>query len=190
VKGFLKSNMVLVITIFILLTAVALFSGNVVSTHAASTKPRISLYRPSTMSHTLARPKARPGEQSSPGTGRGQLLWRYQTGSNVDSSPAVVNGVVYEGSDDGYVYTLKASNGTLLWLYQTGSPVDASPKVVKGVVYIGSGDTYMYALKASNGTVLWRYQMGLGFGPYSRAAVVNGVVYVGSDDGYVYALTA
>ena len=48
------------------------------------------------------------------------------------------------------------------------------------------------ALKASNGTVLWRYQMGLGFGPYSRAAVVNGVVYVGSEDGYgyVYALTA
>ena len=28
------------------------------------------------------------------------LLWQYATGSKVDSSPAVVNGIVYVGSDD------------------------------------------------------------------------------------------
>jgi outer membrane protein assembly factor BamB len=38
----------------------------------------------------------------------GTLLWRYSTGSYVVSSPAVVNGVVYVGADDSYVYALNA----------------------------------------------------------------------------------
>jgi len=34
----------------------------------------------------------------------GTKLWSYTTGSVVFSSPAVANGVVYVGSDDGNVY--------------------------------------------------------------------------------------
>ena len=34
----------------------------------------------------------------------GAKLWSYATGSYVESSPAVANGVVYVGSDDGSVY--------------------------------------------------------------------------------------
>ena len=41
----------------------------------------------------------------------GDLLWRYETGSYVYSSPAVVNGVVYVGSADNHVYALDASTG-------------------------------------------------------------------------------
>ena len=38
------------------------------------------------------------------------MLWSYRhTGGAVWSSPAVVDGVVYIGSKDGYVYALKAS---------------------------------------------------------------------------------
>ena len=37
------------------------------------------------------------------------LLWSHTTGGDVESSPAVVNGVVYIGSDDGYVYALGGS---------------------------------------------------------------------------------
>ena len=40
----------------------------------------------------------------------GDLLWRYQTGDDVSSSPAVVGGVVYVGSDDGYVYAIAAGH--------------------------------------------------------------------------------
>ena len=39
----------------------------------------------------------------------------------VHSSPAVANGVVYVGSDDGNVYALNASTGAKLWSYTTGS---------------------------------------------------------------------
>src|ERR1700690_4310445 len=42
-----------------------------------------------------------------------RLKWRYKTVGNVDSSPAVVNGVVYVGGGED-VYALKASTGALL----------------------------------------------------------------------------
>jgi putative pyrroloquinoline-quinone-binding quinoprotein len=42
------------------------------------------------------------------------LLWSYQTGGLVTSSPAVANGVVYVGSWDKNVYALNANTGDLL----------------------------------------------------------------------------
>ncbi len=49
----------------------------------------------------------------------GALLWKYTTGWQVVSSPAVANGVVYVGSNDDNVYALNASTGALLWKYTT-----------------------------------------------------------------------
>ena len=61
-----------------------------------------------------------------------QLLWNYTTGNSIAySSPAVVNGVVYVGSNDHYVYALNAATGTYIWSYKTGGSVDSSPAVVK-----------------------------------------------------------
>src|SRR5579871_6060192 len=52
-----------------------------------------------------------------------QLKWKYTTGPypGVVSSPAVVNGVVYVGSEDKNVYALDANTGTKLWNYTTGA---------------------------------------------------------------------
>jgi hypothetical protein len=36
-------------------------------------------------------------------------MWSYKTGAAVWSSPAIVNGTLYVGSDDGYVYALGQS---------------------------------------------------------------------------------
>lgn len=119
------------------------------------------------------------------------LIWDFTTGSagnQFDPSPAVVNGVVYVGSDDHNVYALNATNGVELWAYATGSDVRSSPAVVGGVVYVGSFDDNVYALDASNGVKLWNYSTGGCV--YSSPAVANGVVYVGSEDGYLYALNA
>ena len=114
------------------------------------------------------------------------LRWRYETGDDVRSSPAVVDGVVYVGSYDDYVYALDADSGQLRWRYETGFPVSSSPAVVDGVVYVGSGDKYVYALDADSGQLRWRYETG--HGVFSSPAVVDGVVYVGSNDNYVYAV--
>ena len=101
-KDILKSNRVAVGTLLLLLTAVACFSGTITAAHAAWAASRVS-------QHGLASPPARLGQRASPATGGGKLRWRYQIGgSNVESSPAVVNGVVYVGSFDGYLYALTA----------------------------------------------------------------------------------
>ena len=76
----------------------------------------------------------------------GDLRWRYLTGGSVFSSPAVADGVVYVGSDDGYVYTVDASSGDLRWRYETKGGVFSSPAVAGGVVYVGSRDGYVYAI--------------------------------------------
>jgi outer membrane protein assembly factor BamB len=114
------------------------------------------------------------------------VLWNYTAAGSVTySSPAIVNGAVYFGSDGGNVYALNASNGALLWSYANSGAVQSSPAVANGVVYIGSDDNNLYALNATTGAPLWSYTTG---GPVeSSPAVANGVVYVGSDDGNVYA---
>jgi outer membrane protein assembly factor BamB len=114
--------------------------------------------------------------------------WRFTTRGPVESSPAVVNGVVYVGSWDNNVYAIDATNGAQLWSFATGDPVYSSPAVVNVVVYVGSNDHNVYALNATNGAQLWKYTTASWV--ESSPAVVNGVVYVGGNDSNVYALNA
>ena len=111
----------------------------------------------------------------------GDLLWRYETGGGVSSSPTLTGGVVYVGSSDGYLYALDAACGDLLWKYRMTSlhgGVFSSPTVSDGIVYVGSGDGYLYALDAATGGLLWRDNPA--FSTQSSPTVSNGVVYVGS----------
>jgi uncharacterized repeat protein (TIGR01451 family) len=120
------------------------------------------------------------------------LKWTYASGAFVESSPAVVNGVVYIGSDDGNLYALNASTGEKLWSFSTGSvqPILDAPAVADGVVYIGSYDGIFYALDAKTGKQLWSFVTGSNpvVGP---PTVVDGVVYVsGGVPETLYALNA
>ncbi len=114
--------------------------------------------------------------------------WRFSTGGGVWSSPAVVNGVVYIGSDDKNLYAVDAVTGKEQWRFSTGGGVWSSPAVVNGVVYIGSDDKNLYAVDAVTGKEQWRFSTGGGV--WSSPAVVNGVVYIGSDDKNLYAVDA
>ena len=113
------------------------------------------------------------------------------------SSPAVANGAVYIGANDGTVYSLNATTGAKIWNYNTNMEVgnqlttysvESSPTDVNGVVYVGSDNGNVYALNATNGGKLWSYTADSGF--TSCPAIANGVVYIGSDDHDVYALNA
>jgi hypothetical protein len=77
----------------------------------------------------------------------GAKLWSYTTGSVVNSSPAVANGVGYVSTGGGNVYALNASTGALLWSYATGALSTLSPTIVDGVVYIPAGfSVYAFGL--------------------------------------------
>ena len=118
--------------------------------------------------------------------------WSYHTGRIDGSSAAVVNGVVYVGSDDfisastGKFYAFNAKTGKLLWSFTTaGTPGDSSPAVANGVVYIGVRDTadpdgihgHLYALHARTGRLLWSDASDQAVG---TPTVANKVVYVGA----------
>jgi len=78
----------------------------------------------------------------------GSKLWSYPTGSQIESSPVVANGVVYFGSDDNNVYALNAQTGATVWTFGTGGLVDSSPTIANDVVYVGSNDDKVYAFGA------------------------------------------
>ena len=61
-----------------------------------------------------------------PNTNR--LLWSYATLGAVESSPTVVNGKVYVGSDDGNAYCLNASTGAKIWNCTIGSAKEVLDK--------------------------------------------------------------
>jgi outer membrane protein assembly factor BamB len=136
------------------------------------------------------------------------VAWTGATGGAIYySSPAVANGVVYVGSEDGRLYAYAvgcASGGTCdpLWTGAiTGSYMASSPAVATGVVYVGSQDGKLYAFDAAGGaanctgsapartcTPLWTATTGTPI--YSSLTVANGVLYVGSNDHNLYAFDA
>ncbi len=117
----------------------------------------------------------------------GNIIWRFQTGSDVYSSAAIVNGKVYIGSNDGRMYCLPEDdpngNGVIAgneihWSYVTGGSVESSPTVSGGKVYFGSNDDYLYCLDAITGGLVWRRNMGEN--TVSSPAVVDDRVYTGA----------
>ena len=120
----------------------------------------------------------RTGVNPGPGVERSPtLLWRFRSRAPVESSPAVVEGTVYVGSFDDYVYALDAATGEGIWRFQTSGSVSSSPAVVEGAVYIGAYPGRVYALDAATGEERWRFEMDDYVG--SSPAVVDGVVYIG-----------
>ena len=116
-------------------------------------------------------------------------LWAFETGDSVSSSPTVVDGTVFVGSDDNNVYALDANTGDKKWAFETGDWVQSSPTVVDETVYIGSRDQNVYALDANSGEKKWAFDTGNWVLP-SSPSVMDGTVYVGNRDGNVYALDA
>ena len=138
-------------------------------------------------------------------TGTGQsgptnltLRWKFTTGGGVISSPTVVDGKAYMGSQDKNIYCVDAGSGGLLWNFTTGFGIKSSPAVADGKVYIGPDDGYVYCLDAKNGSLVWKTPAG-GYIPAhfdsvarlsSSPTIVGGRVYVGSLDNNTYCLDA
>jgi outer membrane protein assembly factor BamB len=128
-----------------------------------------------------------------------QPIWTA-TLSGTESSPVVVNGILYVGAFDGNMYAFKAAGcGSPvcqpIWRGRTGGYIESSPAVSGGVVYVGSSDHLLYAFNAkgcpfSTCPPKWVGQVG-GSIFASSPTISNGVVYVGSfEDGKLNAFNA
>ncbi len=127
---------------------------------------------------------------------RGKILWRFRTGA-VESSPLLVNGILYFGSWDHRVYALDVRRRTrprLRWSFDTGDEVDSSPAYANGTIFFGTNGGNVYALDARTGRERWRSSAYSRFGRreyfYATPAVAFGRVYIGNTDGTLYAFGA
>jgi len=91
----------------------------------------------------------------------GVHLWEFAGAeSGYDTNPLVVNGRVFAGNRDGYMYAIGAhgtsNQGRLIWKYKTGGPIHLSAAYKDGVIYFAANDNYAYALRADTGALVWK----------------------------------
>ena len=97
----------------------------------------------------------------------GKVRWRVTIGPT-ESSPLVVDGVVYVGDWTGKVYALTASTGTTRWTFQTGDKVKGAISYAGGRVFFGSYDHHVYAVNARTGKLFWSASAQQRLGPRGR----------------------
>ncbi len=107
----------------------------------------------------------------------GQEKWSADLGRHVFSTPAVVDGLVFQADNSRFVYCFDAVTGALQWRHEARGEFWASPFVADGKVYIGSrrGDFWVFAASRER-NVLAEIDFGA---PISATAVAaNRTLYV------------
>lgn len=133
----------------------------------------------------------------------GAERWRYETeGVSFDSgefgfdrrsiiaSPAVVDGTVYVGSRDGYMYALEQATGVRKWrISHQVSWAMSSPSVLGEALFSGTSDgDFVHRVDVGTGEEVWRF-VAEGF-TWSSPALVGSTVYIGDDGGNLHAVDA
>ncbi|MCW4007592.1 MAG: PQQ-binding-like beta-propeller repeat protein [Candidatus Bathyarchaeota archaeon] len=109
----------------------------------------------------------------------GAIMWSYPVeGKGSISSPAIADGKVFFGFDNGHIYALDAYTGALIWEYRTGGAVRSSPAISEGLLFVGSNDGYLYAIgrQPETGTVSIGLQYLIALG-VSGVLAVAGVLF-------------
>jgi outer membrane protein assembly factor BamB len=125
----------------------------------------------------------------------GKELWRFRGSGPSESSPLVVEGLLYFGSWDGRVYALDLKTRKLRWSTPTDGEVHTSPAYAGGTVYVGTNGGSIYALDARTGSVEWQSRSYSHFPGgreyfYATPTLAYGRVYAANTDGWVYSYGA
>lgn len=106
----------------------------------------------------------------------GKERWSFFTGGPIRLAPTVWKDRVFAGSDDGFVYCLKASDGELIWAKRGGPndekllgngsmisrwPIRTGVLIDDDIAYFGAGifpheNVYLYAVRADDGKLIWK----------------------------------
>ena len=123
----------------------------------------------------------------------GRELWSFRPGA-IESSPLIVDGVIYFGSWDRHVYAIDAKTKRVRWRFRTDDRVVAGPAYSRGTIYVPSNSGRLYAIDARTGRERWRASSFSRFGRreyfYATPTVAYGRVFIGNADGYVYSFGA
>jgi alcohol dehydrogenase (cytochrome c) len=98
-------------------------------------------------------------------------VWSFQTGTpdGLQSTPLLVNGVLYLSTSWNHVFAIDARTGTELWHYRRKlpdklkyccGPVNRGVAVLNDSIYLATLDAHLVALDARTGRPKWDVEMG------------------------------
>jgi PQQ-dependent dehydrogenase (methanol/ethanol family) len=123
--------------------------------------------------------------------------WVFQTDvkESMETSPIVVNGVMYVTTSFDHVYALNARTGAEIWHYKQKlgpittyccGPNNRGVAVAGDMVYLATLDSKLVALEAKTGKPVWQTEVAdpeLGYSETMAPTVVNGKVLLGTNGG-------
>lgn len=118
-------------------------------------------------------------------------LWhmRSNAGREFFSSPALVDGTLYFGCNDGNLRAVDAVTGSVKWTFGTACGICGEPAVNSTTVYFGGQDGVVYAIDRFSGNELW--SSGLGYHVFCDTGILSDTLIVtGNSMGKVCALNA
>src|SRR6266853_1172834 len=125
------------------------------------------------------------------------VAWIFQTEvkESLETSPIVVNGVMYVTTSFSHVYALDAKTGQELWHYKHKmgpvtiyccGPNNRGVEVLGDLVYLATLDSKLVALKARTGEVAWQTDIAdpeKGYSETMAPTVVKDKVLIGTNGG-------
>lgn len=123
--------------------------------------------------------------------------WIFQMDikDSLETSPIVVDGVMYVTTSFDHVYALNAKTGEQIWEYQQKlgpistfccGPNNRGAAVSDNMVYIATLDSKLVALNAKDGSVVWQTQIAdpeKGYSETMAPTAVNGKILIGTNGG-------
>ncbi len=89
------------------------------------------------------------------------VLWRFEAGDRVTSSPLITGKDVVFGGGDGLVHSVDRVTGGSVWSFRTGGRIEySSPARAGNMVLAGSTDNRLYAIDADSGEAVWSFDTG------------------------------
>ena len=129
--------------------------------------------------------------------GRLHPAWIFQTEvkESLETSPIVVNGVMYVTTSFSHVYALDAKTGQAIWHFKPKlgpvttfccGPNNRGVAVYNDRVYVATLDAKLVALDAKTGSVVWEQQVGdpeKGYSETMAPTAVDGKILIGTNGG-------
>jgi outer membrane protein assembly factor BamB/predicted phosphodiesterase len=111
--------------------------------------------------------------------------WTYSSAANVISTPAVTDGLVVFGNQNGTIEALDIKDGKRKWSFSTQGPVFSSPAIEGDRIVVGSADGFVYCLN-TQGRLQWQFQANASV--LGSPVIENGIIFIGGSDHHFRAI--